>query len=255
MAHYYKPDGTLIDKVPMTTREGLRDANIADARKMGLIPSVTTMMSIMDKPMVNIWRIEQGIKAVLTEPISGDEDWDAYIKRMVGKADEYSRYAAEFGTEIHNMVCNLLGGKRFESETPTFITAKRIAEQVAFWVQANYKVLEPERTFVNQALCIAGTIDLTAIRLSDGKPVILDFKTNDFEVAKDAPFYREHRWQLAGYALGDERPEDEREVVYISRKSIGLIVSKLCVEPSKDDAVFRSIVETWRAVNDWELPA
>jgi ATP-dependent exoDNAse (exonuclease V) beta subunit len=252
VSHWYDATGRLYAHVENKSRPGeLRDFTLADARKHPerLYPSVTTYLSAVNKEMVNLWRIEQGIRAVLTEPITGDEDWERYIRRMVSKADEYSRRAADFGAEIHNTVCNLLGGRRPERQD--FIMSRKIAEGVCFWLEASgYEVLETEHTFVNERLGYAGTIDLKVRRR--GKIVRLDIKTNSFKTERECPFYPEHRYQLAGYALGEEAdPEDEREVLYVSRETMNLIVPRLCTEPSKDDRAFMAIKELWHATHDY----
>ena len=251
MSHFYTKDGTLLAQVENKSRPGeMRDFTLADARKYPerLYPSVTTYLTVTAKEMVTLWRIEQGIKAVMAEPWDGIELEDDYRRRMVRKADEYSKRAAEYGTEIHNMVCNLLGGKRPERQV--FIQSKRIAEEVVFWLYGNgYKVLETEHTFVNDKLGFAGTVDLR-VKHPDGRILIGDIKTNDFEKEKDCPFYDEHKYQVAGYDIG-EPGADGRVIFYVSRKTIGLVVAKECTEPSRDDRVFMAIREHWHAAHNY----
>lgn len=249
MAHYYEPlTGKLIDKVQMSTKEGTRDTNISDAKRLGLVPSVTTILSVVGKPMVESWRIEQGVKAVISEPHDGYEPQESYIKRMVKKADDYAYRAADHGTEIHNHICALLGGNRFL--TQSFLNSHRIAEGVRDWLSlAGYEILEPEATVVHEGIGLAGTIDLKA-RLN-GKNIIADFKSREFEDPHKVKEYRDHRWQVAGYDYLLDHWADERHIIYISRTHPGLIQRIVCTEPSKDDEVFWAIWRLWQVLNHW----
>jgi hypothetical protein len=139
--------------------------------------------------------------------------------------------------------------------TQNFILSRKIAEKVCQWLSYNqYTVLETEHTFVSEKYGFAGTIDLKARR--HGKVVRLDIKTNDFKTEKDCPDYPEHRAQLAGYGIGEEAdPEDEAEVLYVSRQVMGLIVPKILRNPTADERAFMAIGHNWAASKGWRFPA
>lgn len=256
-SHYYDDDGNLIDKVPYKDKKRpgeMRATTVTDARALNLNPSVTTFLTVQSKPMVERWKIEQAVLATMKEPWAWQSQPEEYVKLMASKADEYADQAAEFGTQIHNMVCNLLGGRRYISPI-MFPGANQIADGVVFWLRAKgYEVLETEHTFVNKRLGYAGTIDLRC-RRPNNKIVRMDIKTNDFIEEKKCPFYFEHQVQLAGYDIGDEADEDdELEVLYVSRKNIGLIVPKLVTEPTKARRAFFAAAHHWSATHNWHLP-
>ena len=60
-----------------------RNTTVADARKMGLLPSVTSVLGIMDKPQLTAWKIEQAIMSSLTLPREEGEELEDYAKRIV----------------------------------------------------------------------------------------------------------------------------------------------------------------------------
>ncbi|NDG03303.1 MAG: hypothetical protein EB119_08965, partial [Synechococcaceae bacterium WBB_34_004] len=60
-----------------------RNTTVADARKMGLLPSVTSVLGIMDKPQLTAWKIEQAIMSSLTLPKEDGETLEEYAKRVV----------------------------------------------------------------------------------------------------------------------------------------------------------------------------
>lgn len=246
MAHYYHRDGTLHEQVPTKSKPGqFRDVTIKDARKLGLFPSATTVMQIVSKPGLDRWSVEQGIRAAIAEPYSG-EDEDEYILRAYLRSQEYRNYTADFGTAIHNAICNLLGGRR--AEKLDHILAPAIADKFCSWLdKQGYTVVATERTVVNEGLRLAGTIDLQLMK--DGKKILADLKTQDF--SKRPNVYKEHRWQLALYDAILEGWADERHIFYVSRSEIGLVSCEVCVNPSEDDEVAMAVYGLWRKVNKW----
>jgi len=48
--HWYDRDGKAVFEVPKAKGDGMRATTIADARKLNLYPSVTTVLSVIAKP-------------------------------------------------------------------------------------------------------------------------------------------------------------------------------------------------------------
>ena len=44
-----------------TAKGALRGTDLRDARKQGLVPSVTTVLSVLAKPALETWKVKQGI--------------------------------------------------------------------------------------------------------------------------------------------------------------------------------------------------
>ena len=55
-----------------------RPTTLRDARKLGLLPSVTNILSILSKPELTSWLQEQAVMAALTLPRIAGETEDAF---------------------------------------------------------------------------------------------------------------------------------------------------------------------------------
>ena len=98
--HWYTRDG-----VPMYTVEaakgGQRATTLRDARKLNLVPSVTTILNVAAKPALTNWLQQQVLLAALTLPRRPDEPEKEYIDRIISDSKEQGRSAADAGTDIH----------------------------------------------------------------------------------------------------------------------------------------------------------
>src|SRR3989304_4675368 len=98
--HFYNPDGrpcyTIVGK---NGKE--RPTTKKDAKKLGLYPSVTTIIAEASSYALENYKINQAIEAALTLPRHEDENSADYIKRVRHDAKEHARIRAEEGTAIH----------------------------------------------------------------------------------------------------------------------------------------------------------
>jgi hypothetical protein len=78
-----------------------RPTTLRDARKLNLVPSVTTIMSVAAKPGLEAWKMNQMMMAALTLPRAPDEPEADFIDRIQKDAKEQAKMAAERGTAIH----------------------------------------------------------------------------------------------------------------------------------------------------------
>lgn len=104
-AHWYYPDGRACHQVerakPTPDGKTMRDTNLADARKLGLIPSVTTVLQLHAKEILTTWKIEQAIKASMRLRQDPSETPEDFIRRVEKESGEQTRAAADFGTVMH----------------------------------------------------------------------------------------------------------------------------------------------------------
>ena len=129
--HWYKENGESAHTI-MGKNGNFRNTTVADARKMLLYPSVTSILSILDKPQLTAWKIEQAIMACLTLPKEKDEKLEDYAKRVVRDSKESTGKAAEHGTIMHEQMEHvLLGRPHSQDETlqPYIATFKKWAEE------------------------------------------------------------------------------------------------------------------------------
>ena len=66
--HWYDKDGNACFEVPKAKGGGMRATTLADARKMGLYPSVTTIMGVMAKPQLDDWKLQQVAERAYANP-------------------------------------------------------------------------------------------------------------------------------------------------------------------------------------------
>lgn len=249
MSHWYNSNGELFESVPNKSRPGeYRDMTLADVRKWPepLFCSVTTVLNdTVPKPGLVRWQVEQGIKAVIANPMTGDESFDHYVARMVKASEEYRDYAAKTGIEIHKVVSDTLKGKVV---TPAShgLSAYSVGRNIVLYLEASgYRCETPERTFCAAHLGFAGTADWQGWGPT-GKRTILDIKTQEWDEGKTENYYDEHPLQLAGYAAGLNEYESDR-VSLIAHRVTGEIKTRNWSKPTERD---RDPNATW--MRRWE---
>lgn len=87
-AHWYKRDGEPLHSV-LSGRGEPRPTTLRDARKLGLLPSVTNILGVINKPELVEWKMTQAVLAALTLPRLEGEGEDAFARRVVD--DEIGR--------------------------------------------------------------------------------------------------------------------------------------------------------------------
>jgi hypothetical protein len=189
-SHWYTSEGDPMHEVANKSGGGLRSTTIADARKLGLLPSVTTILGILAKPALDVWKIEQAILASLTLPKKDDEPLHEYAKRISEDMGEQARDAASIGTNIHKAIEDWIKGTQHNKELQSYVDAFIQVLSVMGAV-----VLESEIRVVNGDY--AGTIDLV-LRGAEGEIIIADIKTQGVKNDKFA-FYDEWLYQLSAY--------------------------------------------------------
>jgi hypothetical protein len=177
-----------------------RNTTVADARKMGLYPSVTSILGIMDKPQLTAWKIEQAIMSSLTLPKEENERLEDYAKRVVRDSRESTSKAAEHGTKMHTEMENILLGRavsRDEKLAPYIETFKK-------WADENVeKTYWCEKGLVGAGY--AGRCD-AYVRLSGIGDAIIDLKNRKVNPKYD-PFYDTDCAQLWAYRTASENPQ------------------------------------------------
>jgi hypothetical protein len=184
--------GRYYDKSGIVLTGGLREA-----RKVDGVPSVTTVLNVLDKSGLTEWKIKQGILAALTLPKIQDETDEDYLKRILLDSKEHSKNAADMGTEIHNFIENYLKKKikLFQSHQDTDYVWTNITN----WIDENIgKIFGVEEVVICPNLAVAGRYDCYCMTM-EGQTLI-DWKTQ--AVKKDKPiFYEEWTYQLGGLHL------------------------------------------------------
>lgn len=245
------PTGEPFYEVPYSDpRKGMRKATIADARKVGALPSVTTILKILHKPALVDWLIEQAVLVALTSPHKPGEELDAFIQRVLHEErqqDQEAQKARDLGTAIH-------------AAMETAMNGQQIPEELAPWVRGPVEALKARGSVVSTETVLVG----------DGFAGKTDLITQenvtdwlwDFKSAKKLPdpakggAWSEHRLQLAGYAAAYSKTVDcpvKTANLYISTIEAGKFV--ICEHDdwrSTYSCGFLPLVQHWQWANNYK---
>lgn len=193
--HWYKKDGTPCYEVPKAKGDGTRPTTLADARKLDLVPSVTTILQCAAKPGLEVWKQQQMMMAALTLPrIAGETEQD-FIKRIIEDSKDQASKAAQRGSDLHTAIERYCQGKDFDASWKDHV------DKVVFTL-AQYGVIhlasdrETEHSFAHPD-GFGGKVDWHR----NSEKIIIDFKSKA-SITKDTKPYDEHAMQLAAYRVG-----------------------------------------------------
>ena len=99
-AHWYRRDGEPLHSVLSASGEP-RPTTVRDARKLGLLPSVTNILGVINKPELVEWKMTQAVLAALTLPRRENEGEDEFARRVVEDAQSRVKTAVDFGSAFH----------------------------------------------------------------------------------------------------------------------------------------------------------
>ena len=191
--HWYDESGNCAYEI-IGANGKQRATTLRDAKKLGLLPSVTTVIGVAAKPGLDRWKQEQAILAALTLPrLDGEEEKD-WLSRVLSDSRSQGKDAAARGTAIHNIIESFFDGILLES-VPTYCRNVENALQAAYGARAWL----PEQSGSHE-LGFAGKVDLHAKgdKVKGIVPVVADFKTKEVPLEKVVP-YDEHIMQMAAY--------------------------------------------------------
>jgi hypothetical protein len=200
--HWYTKDGS-----PAYTtigKTGERPTTLRDARKLGLLPSVTTINGMLSKAGLDTWKQQQVLLAALTLPRSEGESEQEWLARVMQDSKATGREAAERGTAIHAVIEEYFEQK-YMSNKPPYLDAIDKALIDAFGSQ----LWLTEKSFVHP-LGFGGKCDLMS---SSG--FVVDFKTKETDLDK-VDVYFEHEMQLAAYREGLGMPTARSAIVFVN---------------------------------------
>jgi hypothetical protein len=211
-SHWYSLDGKPVHTQPTKDGEGQRATTLRDARKMMLLPSVTSIIGILDKPQLTRWKMREVAKAAIAIPgPQGDEPVERFADRAIEAAMSQVGEAADLGSRIHAAIENLMRGGAEEPSEELQPYVKPVLE----WMrQVGVKVTHSEIVLVNAVHGFAGRVDaLFTWGDGFGKMGILDFKTKKTKEGEKVEAYDEHTLQLAAYAATHYGAEHLQHVV------------------------------------------
>lgn len=251
-SHWYTQSGEACYEVKRADGTGMRPTTLADARKLSLLPSVTTILKVLAKPGLEAWKTEQVALSLLTTPRPPEEPLDAFVQRVLHderQQDEERDTAASRGVLIHGACEDHFNGRFVDPDTFEWV-------EPAVMALAEYGKFEAsEVILVGDGY--AGRTDLiTRIDATIGERLEWIF---DFKHTKKLPKepYPEHVMQLAAYAKARHRQgiflahQIHTANVYISSTEKGKFVIHEH-EPWLDAwAAFECLLSYWKWVNSY----
>lgn len=253
MGHFYKPPGIPIYTVPRKDGKGERDTTITDARKLGLVPGVTTIGSIPSSYHLEKWKQEQLIRTILREhPKGQNEVLEDYISRIRMKT---RNTAQDKGSHVHSVLetilqkgavhtkCDILDYKNADHVflEPVIDLLRNTFGTIVKWI--------PEKSFAHP-LGYGGRVDLHS---EDGN-YIIDFKGKDTDKLDDIPMYDSYSMQLAACRRGLDFKHAKCYNLFISLKKKGEIMLYEWEEPAliRSLGMFDALLAYWKLANNYD---
>ena len=225
------------------------DADLRKARKAGYVPSVTTVLSVIDKPALTNWLIEQAVMGALTLPkVDGESDaaWLARIK-VDGRAG--AKAAAEEGTRIHDAIEKSFTDEHFDFNYTAHVCETRnellrLFPDVRDWVS--------EQSFAHP-LGYGGKVDLH----SPSTGIVVDFKTKDGDFSDGKKLAYDQNIQLAAYQMGlllRCTPNQICANIFVSRTHPGKVASHVwsADEVARGWRLFDKALALWKELKQYD---
>lgn len=224
-----------------------RPTTLRDAKKLNLLPSVTTIFKCLAKPELDKWKQRQVLMASLTLSRREEEGDEEFCERIMDDAFKQVDDAADLGTRVHAALENHFQGMAYDPSLSSYV------ETVEKWVKDNQiQFLDHELRVVCPEVGFAGTTDAIIMVPPYGNRVgVLDFKTR-----KSRPQYAMTPWQT--------EPMQIAAYGYTQRATFGVNVFISTTEPGRiEDAwyepdqmdqefkAFRHVCKIWQHFNKY----
>lgn len=248
--HWYQRDGKPAYS-QRTKAGGSRGTDIRDARRLGLVPSVTTVLKVLAKPALENWKVDQGILAALTLPIVPGESEEAYLERIKADSQAQAKAAAEEGDKIHDALELAFKGEAFPSKYSEHVRATR--EEIArlFPGVTDWRAED----YFASALGYGGKVDLH----SPSTGIVCDYKGRDGDFTETEKYGKpkklnwDQHWQLAAYQRGLRLPRNVCANIFVSRTHPGKVASHVWSADEIESGwqVFQAALQLWVALKKY----
>ena len=211
---WYNKEKEIVEKIEGAGGKE-RAPTTRDAKKLGLFPSVTSVLGILDKPGLNRWKTNQVVSTIYNnrELLDGSEKQAQYL--AIKEAEEKGQEAALFGTAIHEYIEDFFKAKEGEDINIDDNFVDFVSPVLDYFIEKNVEGIPEEKVIIEaEGLKSAGTIDLQT------KNALVDFKT---QKTKDGKFKKHDSWiwQLGAYNLHAKK--DRACIIAISSTEPGVM--------------------------------
>lgn len=243
-SHWYSRSGQPVYEVEMKTKPGqFKRTTLREARALDLVPSVTTVLSVLDKPGLDTWKIEQAILAARTLPMLDGESEDDFVHRVIDDSLAYTDRARTIGVAHHDTIESY--AKFMNGTESTYYRNDDVPEQTIegfdAWTKKNGVVLNELEVCFASPYGYGGRID--AIGSMNGQRTYFDWKTK----STSNGIFWDTQWacQLAAYSHGKGHPDSLLCNVIVSVDEPGRIEFRLWETPAYWFDLFLKTYELW----------
>mgnify|MGYP001544453461 FL=1 len=242
MGHYYQRNGQPAHfEGPAGSATTLREA-----RKLGLVPSVTEVLQVIAKPQLERWKREQAILSALTLPRLPDEPSASLMARIDADASRQAQEAASEGSAIHDAIEASYAAKAFPSRFMPHVGAVRaklleIFPKVTDWVS--------EQSFAHPD-GFGGRVDLH----SPSTGIVVDFKGKDGDFSDGKRLAYEQHYQLGAYQYGLGLGPSPGANIFVSRTHPGCVCAYIWEAPQMHAGwrVFEAALRLHKALKNYD---
>jgi hypothetical protein len=268
MSHWYTKNGQAMHRVPGKT-VAERDTTVADARIMGLLPSVSGITKMMANPGLDRWKQDITIEASLKYAIQsayGDMDEDKLYAEIRAESNKVAGAAADLGVKIHAAIESALGCQQWENQTVELADGKQVELKelvdpaLAKLEELGINIVETEKVVTCSAHGYAGQMDVSYVK--GDVAGVLDFKSTKTKPTKKIEVRQGQSMQIAAYhyaCWGSKdkphfQPNHEGINLYISTTEIGRVdvVKYEAAELAKQWEGFLACLTLWRLQNNYD---
>lgn len=143
--HWYDRNGNMVELVPGANGNMVKP-DIRHARKLGLLPGVTTVLKVQSAPGLVKWQVRQALMSALTLPRREGESLDDFMERADRDAQEQGNKARDKGTELHTALERAAQCKPFDEQWERHVQAVDTAMRL---VGIDFRAGEAERSFAH----------------------------------------------------------------------------------------------------------
>ena len=252
--HWYNEAG-LVESVPSAKGDKMIKPTLRQARTLNLLPSTTTILRVIAKPNLELWRAKQyalAAEKTLRNRDESDADWLARVAATMNAANNQ----AQIGTNVHAEIARYLT----EGIQPSPVAKKACEWLDKMGVRA--REIRSETPFANRELGYGGTVDLFYTTPTEN--VYIDFKTtSDAKIDNITPSM-DYLIQLCAYANatraewgGAERATKlinlyigrERGEIYALDWTANKNYAALCI---KAEQMFNAAFALWKLANNYD---
>ena len=222
--HWYWRDGSSAHELPLKSDPShMKKTTLADAKKLGLCPSVTTILKAKSSHALESWRQRMVIEACYNNK-DVNIPLDQWSGMVTNEAFEIVGRSADEGTQYHLVVESVVNNTDMPDYELT-IPPEFFSGFCEWWDNLGVTCMETEVGFAHP-LGFGGRMDFVG-HDDRGRDVFIDWKTQDTAGKKKCGFYRDSfPVQLAAYMEG-YRHKISKEMLFLYKpRMISVVISR-----------------------------